>query len=63
MGRLNTYLDGSDMGSLVGLDDRDLLNSNIGRPETSIREVGRLECAQCLFVEFCLELFENGSKF
>jgi hypothetical protein len=45
MEKLYTYLNGGDMGSLVMLNDHDLLNSNISQPETSIYEVRRLKCA------------------
>lgn len=62
-GMTNAYLDGGDMGSLVLLDDRDLRDGNIARLETDIHEIGRLEFAQCFLVEFCFELFENGSEF
>jgi hypothetical protein len=51
------------MGSLVLLDDRDLRDGNITRLETDILEIGGLEFAQCLLVEFRFELFENGSEF
>lgn len=63
LGIMNAYLDDGDVGSLVRLDDRDLLDGDISRLETGIHEVVRLEFAQSLFVEFGLELLKHESKF
>jgi hypothetical protein len=47
------------MGTLVDLDGCDLLDGAIPGCETGIGEVGRLEFAQSLLVEFRLETFED----
>jgi len=54
-----TYLESSDMGTLVELDGCDLLDGGIRGCETGIGEVGRLEFAQSLLIEFRLEIFED----
>ena len=63
LGIMNAYLDDGDVGSLVRLDDCDLLDGDISRLETGIHEVVRLEFAQSLLVEFGLELLKHKSKF
>jgi hypothetical protein len=55
----NTYLESGNMGTLVDLDGRDLLDGGIPGCESGIGEVGRLEFAQSLLVEFRLEILED----
>ena len=58
----NTYLESGNMGTLVDLDGRDLLDGGIPGCETGIGEVGRLEFVQCLRIEFRLEALEDISE-
>jgi hypothetical protein len=58
----NTHFDSGDMGTLVDLDSCDLLDGGIPGCETGSGEVGRLEFAQSLLVEFRLEIFEDGCE-
>jgi len=50
------------MDGLVDLDDRELGDGDVGREETGIEEVGRLEFFQRLRVELRLEVLEDISK-
>jgi len=56
------FLEGRNVDGLVDLDDRDLGDSDVGREETGIGKVGRLEFFQRLRVELRLEVLEDISK-
>jgi hypothetical protein len=58
----DAYLDGGDMGSLIALDNCDLLDGDFGGREPGTGEVVSLEFAQSLLVELRLKLLEDKSK-
>ena len=60
---VDAYLDGSDVGRLVGPDDGELLNRDVRRREARSRKVGRLELGERLLIEVGLELLEDIRKF
>lgn len=56
-------LDGRHVHELVLLDDRDLLDDDVGRLEAGVDKVGRLELLQGLLVELRLEVLEHKGEF
>ena len=54
-----TYLNDGRVGALVDRDGRELLDGDVRRAESSIREVGRYELLQRLSVELALELLQH----
>ena len=57
--RVNTNLEDSVVGSLVGMDSLELLDWDLHIAEASRGEVRGLELRKCLRVELCLELLED----